>query len=91
MAAKAKRDFTPHPLWTAPPGFYAHRLEGDVGSMVGSFIVWGIRPEHIVLYQTKVFTDADLAMMDAEGESRLDLLPLVLRAIREARDNDLAQ
>jgi len=79
-----KREFRANPIMTAPPGIYGERITGD-GSMAGSFVVTLRLPARTVAYQSGVWRDADIAACDADGESRLDLLPLVLRAIREAR------
>ena len=79
-----KREFRANPIMSAPPGIYGERITGD-GSMAGSFVVTARLPARTVAYQSEVWRDADVAACDADGESRLDLLPLVLRAIREAR------
>jgi len=79
-----KREFRPNPIMTAPPGIYGERLSGD-GCNAGSFVVTLRLPARTVAYQSEVWRDADIAACDADGESRLDLYPLVLRAIEEAR------
>lgn len=84
MSKPTRRVYAPNPILSAPPGIYGERLTGD-GCMAGSFVVTLRLPAQTVAYQSEVWRDADLAMPDADGESRLDLLPLVLRAITEAR------
>ena len=70
------------------PGLFAARVT-EYGMNRGSFCVTLVTPaKKSITYQTPVIADADIAATDAEGESRLDLYPLILAAFERAKEVD---
>lgn len=83
----SKRVAPSPPDFSLMPGLFAARVT-EYGMNRGSFCVTLVTPaKKSITYQTPVIADADIDATDADGESRLDLYPLVLRAITEARQS----
>lgn len=86
MATKRK-NITPnrYPQWEFP-GLHVERLTGH-GMYAGSFVVtWNPngKMQGSTSIQTDVVHDQDIEATNADGESRLDLYPLILRTIQYA-------